>query len=248
MTYDELLGKATQYVLTNTPFFVFKPDINSFDAAIPHLAAHNNLPLVKIAVHDLGQTVKVVDALNLIRWVLHSPMETQTLIWIEDISGVDDKEKLVADVLEYAKKEYEARIVFSGNRRECGNLSKVLPTLDWDTQYHVEPVNFTQVFPDKCCTDVAVYQDMHFRVYNNCLETILNEMKFTPVFSIENCKGEKSTFDSIISVAALGIKRGDRIRVHSNYDYIRHMWLVNSLLAGWQKPVDLAVAVDAKHE
>lgn len=248
MKSDRLFDTAAAYVKDGVPFFVFKPEKDSFDTAIPYLAQQLSYSLIKVAIHDLGPITKAADALHLVRYVLDYGVRKPTILWVEDITVVDDKAKLISDVLQSTKENENIRVVFTCIKSQCEDVVAKLPGLDWDPKYAVPAFDFTQVFPDRCFTDIIVPQDMHFRVFTNAVEAITKELLSVPKFSIETTEGKQVDFSSIINVAALAMHKGDLVRVHSNEVYGKHAILVAALLAGWQKPVDLAVVVDAKQE
>lgn len=236
--------QACQFVGSNIPFFISKPDRNSYDVTVPYLSKQLNLPLVKVGVHDLGGEVNVNDALYLIGYVLTKDFDKTTLLWVEDISGIDNKIEFVKKIIEQTKKNTNTRIVFTGVGNYCKDMFGVLPILEWDTRYNISDFSFTYVLPNQCETVLESPQDIHFRVYYNMWKELVSEFGVVPPAIIEVADYKMAPLSSGIQILSLCIKKGTPMKIMTRENYIKHTHLIDTIIKGLTKEVKICYNID----
>lgn len=225
--------KAIELLEINTPFILFKPDNISFDITIPLLSQATKLPLVKIGVHNLGRVIRESDALHLIKSFVDFDQGTN-LLWVEDISGVDDKESLIRHISECSKYN---RVVFTGIEKYCKDVVGIIPHINWDINGTRPQIPFTYILPNQCQTVIVSPQNLHFRVYSNMLSNLFREFKQPPPILLENKYNISAPINSIILVSSLCINKGDLVNIITGGNYATHSIVVDCIKSGLSKPV-----------
>lgn len=220
----------------NTPFIILKPNMCSYDETIPYLAMTLGYELIKVGIHDIGCYVKHTDALSLIKESLLLKITGKTILWVEDISPVDDKALFIKRTLEMVNGG-NVFIIFTGVVDMCKELYGILPIIEWDENIpSIKQFLWKYITPSGCSTKIVAPQTLHFRVYSNIISELTREFGNIPDISIitENGNGR---LDSIISSIKLCIKRGDTIQISTSCRPVKHESVIECILRGWSEPV-----------
>lgn len=232
MRSDEEYLQAENFIKTGVPFIITKSDLFSFDTTIPYLSYMLQIPLVKVGVHDIGDYSRETDATYFMRQItLYNPTK-RTILWVEDISGVDDKVAFVKHVLEDTKNTNWV-VVFTSVRNE----SLGLPVIEWDTKYSLPDIPMTYVTKVHCNTVIEAPQDLHFRVYANIAFTLTKQFGCVPTSLLEVAGNKLAPLSSVILLAALCIKKGQPVKVITKLPFVRHEQFMYALIEGWKTPV-----------
>lgn len=229
--------KAEEYFVKHIPFLIYKPDFNSFDQTVPLLSKKYNTKLIKIALHDLGTRVKEQDAFLFTKEVLDFPIDTETIIWLEDISPIDDKTSYVQHVLEEAHKNEYLHPIFTGIEKHCEGSVINIPVIYWDTDYNEQTYGHIYVQPGKCHSEFYAPQPLHFRVYMNIIYEVTKELNRIPDTKIETVNQKGASLGSIIQCASLALQKGAPLRIVTNEKFAVHKLLTDAIIRGWSKPV-----------
>jgi len=237
--FDKPFIKACKYLHDGVPFIIYKPDGCSFDLTVPYLAHKLNYNLIKVGIHDIGPQVTSTEAWYVISQVLFDSDE-QTLIWIEDISVVDDKLDLINKVLPYTTKT--RHFIFTGIQKYCQDLPPDFKYITWDTRYNdVLFLDKVYVTAGRCQTVLHAPQPLHFRVYAHIHEALKKHYKTVPQCVFENQLGSKSSINSILGLSLLSINTGEPVGISTILPYTQHTELVDIIKEGWTIPVSIGI-------
>lgn len=236
---------ASNFLRNHIPFLIYKPDLRSIDETVPYLAHKFNYKLIKIGLHDIGVCVKADLALYIVKDVLAVPIYEPTILWLEDISSIDDKISFIHRVNELIT-DPNYFIVFTGIKECCNELNGMIPTLEWDTHYpEVKNYHMTYIQPCRCSTVLDAPADLHFRTYMHMLDSIKSFI--TGPNALDNiifCTEQDSAqFSSIIRMSSLCIRKGTAVQVKTPFSYAQHTDFMGNLVEGWEKPVELIFGV-----
>lgn len=219
------------------PFLILKPNVFSYDEAIPYLAMNLGYDLIKVGIHNIGYCVKENDALALIKESLLLPTFKNTILWIEDISPVDDKTSLVKKTIELVENRSSLFLIFTGITEMCKELTSWMPVVEWDEHLpSTKSFLWRYITPDSCSTKIVAPQALHFRVYSNIVDGLLKEFGTMPDIDIITEK-DRGTFSSLISTVKLCINDGTTVQISTKYRPLKHEDIVQCLLKYWSQPV-----------
>lgn len=248
MTIDQAFEHANGYLQRNIPFLIYKPDFNSFDQTVPLLARRHHLKLIKLGMHNLGNIVKEHDALAFAKQVLTYPIDTPTIVWVEDISTIDDKAAFVAKVIEAAAKNSNIRLIFTGIEKHCAYAKLTLPIVYWDENYGIFDYEHTYVTPNQCYTIIMAPQPLHFRVYCNIIYEVTKALPAIPKTRLETSTHLVAELNSIIQCALLAVHKGEPVCISTDEPFSKHKLLTDAIMYGWSKPVPAIFVGDINGE
>lgn len=240
---DKPFLTASNYLNNRKPFIIYKPDNHSLDTTVLHLAYGLFYKLVKIAIHDLGTIVTSDVGLLLVKEALSQEIDTPTIFWIEDISVINDKPKFVHDVIDLLKDNENIHIIFTGIKAHCEFALQDLPSIEWDTYYDDSKyTQFTYLQPNQCSTTIMSPTTIHFRTVMNVVEVLQKEGNgMLPYASVTvRVSGDRrASLVSIIGLVSLGIHKGDMIQITSPLPYKQHNELIDMIIEGLTKSLDV---------
>jgi len=237
--FDRPFAEACKYLHDDVPFIIYKPDFCSYDLTVPYLAYKLNYNLVKVGLHDIGPCITANEAWYIVSQVLFND-DRPTILWIEDISVVDDKLSFINKVWQF--RTPTRHIVFTGIQHHCKSLPPTFRSITWDTQYK-EVLYFDMVYvtAGTCQTILHAPQTLHFRVYNNIRKALTKHYKNIPYCVLENVDSRKASLDSLVGISLLAISAGNPVGISTKLPYNQHNEFVDVLTEGWTTPVSSCI-------
>lgn len=231
--------KVSNFLLHKTPFIILKPNFTSFDSVVPYMASLLQYNLIKVGVHDLGTYIRAEDAIALIKEALLLDIKKDTILWIEDITPVDDKDYFLHSLMELLRKNIHIYAVLTAVKGLCGSLQTPINFIEWDEDIpETKNVLWEYITPNYCSTKIIAPQTLHFRVYTNIVRGIIKEFGNLPLITAITENG-RATFDSLISISTLCIKKGMVVQIQTGTRPVEHHNIISHMMDFWSEPINL---------